>query len=385
MRASEESLFRAVFFFLGLGILVACQKNQTIAVQKSLQPLTETPHKSVATTAVVGGLVPTPPLDLPLVTPDEPAPDASSAIEAIPIQKRAGFSISSPASAGQWAGRLGAGWYLDWQAEGIAEDMPERWKMVRVTNHGYHPTLKKIQAIAKDDPGGVWIIGNEPDVIWQDNVPPETYARSYGRLYDTIKDADPTALIAVGGISQATPLRLQYLDRVLQAYQKFYGKPLPADWWTVHGYVLREQRNSWGVEIPPGFQEDQGILYEIGDHGRLDYFEKQLRDFRDWMKRNGYQDAPLALTEFGILMPAEYGFPPEFVAGYLKDTFKLLATLRDETTGYPDDDYRLVQRWAWFSLADPNFPTSDLADLEQDRLTLVGQAFREFVILSIEH
>jgi hypothetical protein len=296
------------------------------------------------------------------------------------VQARAGFGISTPTFPETWAERLGAGWYLDWRAVGTIDDRLDYWKLVRVTAQGYHPTLARIRIIAREDPGKIWILGNEPDVIWQDNVSPEAYARAYGQLYDTIKGADPTALIAVGGISQATPLRLKYLDRVLHAYQEIYGQPLPADWWTVHGYVLREQRNSWGVEIPPGFQEDQGILYEIGDHGRLDYFEKQLRDFRDWMKRNGYQNAPLALTEFGILMPSEYGFPPEFVTGYLKDTFTLLTELRDETTGYPGDDFHLVQRWAWFSLSDPNYPTSNLADLEHDRLTLVGQAFREFVI-----
>ncbi len=98
------------------------------------------------------------------------------------------------------------------------------------------------------------------------------------------------------------------------------------------------------------------------------------------MERNGYQEAPLALTEFGILMPVEYGFPPEFVAQYLQDTFHLLDTMRDEKTGDPSDDYRLVQRWAWYSLADPTFPTADLADLEIDRLTLAGQAFRAYTL-----
>jgi hypothetical protein len=79
-------------------------------------------------------------------------------------------------------------------------------------------------------------------------------------------------------------------------------------------------------------------------------------------------------------MPAEYGFPPEFVVGYLRDTFYLLETLRDETTGYPYDDYRLVQRWAWYSLAEQTYATADLADLENDRLTPVGVAFREFTL-----
>jgi hypothetical protein len=252
--------------------------------------------------------------------------------------------------------------------------------MVRVTSQGYHPSLREIQEIARQQPGKVWILGNEPDVIWQDNIPPEKYAEAYHQLYDTIKGADPTASIAVGGVAQGTPLRFQYLDRVLQAYQSRYGTSLPADWWTVHGYVLREQHDSWGVEIPPGLKAEDGILYEISDHGRLDYFEKQLRDFRAWMARNGYQDVPLALTEFGILMPAEYGFPPDFVVNYLRSTFQLLATMRDPSTGYSPDDYHLVQRWGWFSLEDSTYSTSNLADLQHDRLTPVGEAFRNYVL-----
>jgi len=281
-------------------------------------------------------------------------------------------------SVGLWTGRLGASWYLDWQAKPKFAEPPEHWKTVRVLANRTKPSLGEIQKIAKDQPGHVWILGNEPDVIWQDNVTPERYAEAYHQLYDTIKGADPTALIAVGAVAQGTPIRLQYLDRVLQAYQSRYGQPLPADWWTVHGYVLREQRGSWGVEIPPGIDAEEGILYEISDHGRLDLFENQLRDFRSWMARNGYRGVPLALTEFGILMPGEYGFPPEFVADYLRDTFRVLDTMRDPASGYPSDEYRLVQRWAWFSLEDPTFPTANLAELENDRLTLVGKAFRDF-------
>jgi hypothetical protein len=252
--------------------------------------------------------------------------------------------------------------------------------MVRLTPVGYKPSLTKIRQLARQQPGQVWIIGNEPDVIWQDKVTPETYARAYHEIYQAIKDVDTTAKVAPAGISQVTPLRLEYLDRVLLTYQEKYQARLPADWWTVHIYVLREERNSWGVEIPPGFDVDQGALYEIADHGRLDLFEAQLREFRAWMKRNGYQDIPLAVTEFGILMPEEYGFPVKLVSQYLTNTFRLLATLRDPRSGYPPDEHRLVQRWAWFSLSDPNYPTSNLADLENDRLTPIGEAFRDFVL-----
>jgi hypothetical protein len=367
--------------------LVACQMGIAPAAEVVQRTVTVSPPATPTSTSSVGELVPTASPVLPTATP---TPVSTPTRLVIPTgdpsqpHVRIGFGISTSAQAAPWAQRMGASWYLDWRAADEHGNAPEHWKTVRVTAKGYQPSLAEIRKLAVKEPGHVWILGNEPDVIWQDNIPPEDYARAYGELYDTIKRADPSALIAVAGVAQGTPLRFQYLDRVVKAYQELYGQPLPADWWTVHGYVLREERKSWGVEIPPGIEADQGILYEISDHGRLDFFEKQLRDFRAWMQRNGYQGTPLALTEFGILMPGDYGFPPEFVVQYLHDTFDLLSSMRDEATGYPADDYHLIQRWAWFSLADPNYPTSDLADLENDRLTLVGEAFRDYVNANLE-
>ena len=47
----------------------------------------------------------------------------------------------------------------------------------------------------------------------------------------------------------------------------------------------------------------------------------------------------------------------------------------DEDLGYPEDGFKLVQKFAWFSLSDPYFPVSDLADLQSNSLTNVGKAF----------
>jgi len=88
--------------------------------------------------------------------------------------------------------------------------------------------------------------------------------------------------MAAAGISQATSLRLAYMDRVLDAYEERYGVSMPVDIWTVHGFVLREERGSWGVEIPPGFSVEHGRLYDVSDQAYLDLFETQLRSFRTW-------------------------------------------------------------------------------------------------------
>ena len=294
---------------------------------------------------------------------------------------RAGFSLSSQTNPEYWAQMLGSGWYIDWA---VQSDPPlnglEHWSMIRVNENCISPSLESIQAAAINFPGQVWIIGNEPDVIWQDNVTASKYAVFYHDLYQVIKSTDPTSLIALGGISQATPLRLKYLDQVLQSYQELYKETMPVDWWTVHGYVLREEKGSWGVDIPPGLDATQGELREVSDHGRIDLFEAQLRSFRQWMADRGYQETPLAVTEFGILMPSSYGFPAEFVIGYLEQTFTWLSQIEDKSIGYPEDAYHLVQKWNWFSLSDPTYSTSDLGDLSSGKLTIVGESFRNIIL-----
>lgn len=273
------------------------------------------------------------------------------------------------------------GWYLNWR---IVEAPPQpagmRFvQMVRVLKDGFYPELAVIRRAVQMNPGALWLIGNEPDVAWQDNATPEQYAATYHTLYRAIKDIDPTAQVAIGGVSQPTPLRMAYLDRILAAYRSQFGIEMPVDVWNVHAFILREERGSWGVGIPPGMAADQGRLYEIGDHADLEIFRQQIADFRRWMAERGLRDKPLIVTEYGILMPASYGFPPDAVAGFLADTFDFFLTARDPATGYPADDNRLVQAFNWFSVADKTYPTSNLFDPQTHAVTLVGEMFKAYV------
>jgi hypothetical protein len=319
--------------------------------------------------------------EIPQSQAQVPANSNEPNFTSMPLPSRVGFGSISALDPSSWGKRLNASWYLDWNIQyRRVSQSPEHWQMIRLSNGCSFPPPGSLAWLVLHYPGQVWIIGNEPDVIWQDSVTPEEYARQYHDLYQIIKTSDPSAIIATAGISQATPLRLAYLDKVLAAYQSSYRQPMPVDWWTVHGYVLREERGSWGVDIPPGFSANTGMLYEVSDHGRIDLFEQQLIAFRQWMANNGYRNTPLALTEFGILMPADYGFPTQFVQQYLMNTFRWLADTEDSTIGLPQDGNHLVQRWAWFSLVDPKFPTSNLADLQNGRLSPVGETFREFML-----
>lgn len=282
---------------------------------------------------------------------------------------------------------LGLGWYLDWTARHdlVVPEGIEYVQMIRLKEGVLHPDPETIATIARAHPGSLWLVGNEPDVEWQDDVDPDTYATLYHRAYAAIETSDPTALVAIGGVSQPTPLRMRYLDLILTSYRTQFGAEMPVDMWNVHNFVLREERGSWGVGIPPGMPDDAGMLYEIEDSGDLEIFRRQIVDFRTWMAERGYRDVPLIVSEYGILMPEDYGFPPQRVVGFLVGTFDFFLTATDPALGYPADDYRLVQKWCWYSLADTVYPTGNLFDPATGEMTVVGRGWEVYVAALLEH
>jgi hypothetical protein len=307
-------------------------------------------------------------------------------------RQRFGVSVASGPLTDYSVEELGIGWWLNWSVEAdpprlgrkdlwqISSSQIDFWQMVWVAEGGYIPDKDTIRAVAQANPGSYWLIGNEPDVPWQGNTTPETYARFYHELYHLLKAADPSTQVAIAGVAQPTPLRLAYLDRILDAYETQYAEPLPVDLWNVHNFILREERGSWGVDIPPGFQEDTGVLYEIDQHDDLDIFKQQIVDFRRWMADRGQRDKPLVVSEYGVLMPPDYGFDTERVQAFMIGTFDYFLTARDPELGYPADEDRLVQWWAWYSLDDTLYPAGNLFDPQTKAMTLLGAAFARYQI-----
>ena len=294
---------------------------------------------------------------------------------------------------------LRPGWYLNWSAgytttvaaAGIVVDAQpppaltvadmvvpadtdigmEFAPMVWVDGAQLRPPAEWLAATAAALPGRTWLVGNEPDVKWQGNSTPAEYARAYHLAYSTLKAADPTAQVAIGGVSQVTPLRLAYLDAVLEAYAAQFGAEMPVDVWNIHVFVLQEKAGDWGVDIPPGMTAEVGELWTIDDHDDLALVEAQIRRMRAWLVARGRPDMPLWITEYGILMPAEYGFDAERVRRFMLGSFDLFLTLRDPGLGYGADDDRLVQRWMWFSTGYELYPTGDLFTPEGRPTTLL--------------
>lgn len=269
---------------------------------------------------------------------------------------------------------LRLGWYIDYgaAAEPARPDGIEYVSIIHLRQTGPNsytasPNGTTLQNRVRANRGAAWIIGNEPDRrIFQNDMEPHLYATAYHHLDGLIKAADPTAKVYAGAIVQATPLRLRYLDMVLESHYRQFGAALRADGWAIHNFILNEAscqhyngdlRICWGADIPPGIDETDGIRITVNDNDNFDLFTQQIRAFRLWMHKRGYGGQPVLLSEYGVLMPVHYF--PEFdaarVNAFMNRTFDYLRTEVDPVLGDPNDGYRLIQRFAWYSTIDRNF------------------------------
>lgn len=348
-----------------------------------------------------------------------------------PRAARLGYSVTNgPLTRYPALPSLRAGWYMDW-AVTTAPERPDQIEYVQVIrlhqrlacglryhsdrtacpyaeplDYVFFPDADAIIAAAQSNPGSLWLIGNEMDrrdwaycIEWQgnhckvvgydgqDEMLPETYAVAYHDLAALVRGADPTAQIAIGGVIQATPLRLAYLTTVWDEYLARYGEPMPVDVWNVHNFILQEQRNNYGADIPPGSSADQGeYIGSTRTHVDLAIFDRQIRAFRQWMQERGQQEKPLIVSEFGVLYRNEVmgfaAFDATPVQEFMVGAFDYFLDTKDCTLGLAADECRLVQRWNWFSVdhsIDGFNPYGRLFAYDTLEMTSTGQRFQTYV------
>jgi hypothetical protein len=324
-------------------------------------------------------------------TPGAPPKSANSGQHFFPPygNARDRFGFDSGSLSGYDVAQLHAGWYSNWGAS-LNPTHPDQLVYVQLIR--FHagadpsdpaqvtvrPDRGTIARIAAAHPGSLWLMSNEPDSLYQgDPILPQVYATVYHDFYQHIKALDPTALIANGGIVQPTPCRLAYLDVVWDTYLETFGEPMPVDVWNTHAFILREVFGSWGASTPPGVDPDCGINYAIDDGDDIDILLTNIRAMRAWMKDKGYQDRPLIITEYGVLWPQWFApqFTPLRVSHFMTRTFDLFLDTTDAELGYPADDFRLVQAWAWYSLSDDELYNGHLFDSTSKTLSLMGATY----------
>lgn len=394
---SAVNLPRLALLLLASLLLAACVPGRLLTPPPTPEPLIPTlPPPPVFLAPKATATATRPPT--PTVTPALASPPASGGIT-LTATLTVTAAPTAPAFPTDWRQRIGIGvangsfeqytwgealpgWYLDWKIHlnPVRPAGIEFAQMVRLKQGQSLYALDDIARVARANPGSLWLIGNEPDVAWQDNSTPQQYVAAYHTLAERITQADPTARLAIGGISQVTPLRLRYLQTIWDLYRTQYGEVMPVDVWNMHAFVLREETDSWGVGLPPGFEDAaDGTLWNIEDHNRLDLVHEQVVALRRWMDAHGQRDKPLIVTEYGILMPADYGFGPDVVADFLAQSFDYFATASDAALGLPADDNRLVQRWCWYSTSDDIYPTGNLFSLPNLAPTDIFRAYAAYL------
>jgi hypothetical protein len=297
---------------------------------------------------------------------------------------------------------LNAGWYSDWSASANPSH-PDDLTYVQLvrfkagsdphdpTQVTVSPNRNTIANIAAAHPGSLWMMGNEPDSLYQGTpIYPDVYAHIYHEFYSYIKGLDPTAVIANGGIVQPTPCRMMYLDIVWDTYQQAYGEPMPVDVWNIHAFVLHEVYGEWGASTPPGVPTSCAMEYLIRDGDNINFFRQNLVAFRQWMANKGEQNKPLVISEYGILMPEYYPsgaplydedgrtFYPERVSQFMTQTFDMFLYETYPDVGYPEDGYRLVQAWAWYSLSEDQHYNGYLFHSDDKTISSMGQTYADY-------
>ena len=247
------------------------------------------------------------------------------------------------------------------------------------------------------NPGRLWIVGNEVErTNVQDDLMPDVYAKAYHDAYHFIKDRDPSAQVAVSGLVQVTPGRLQYLDIVWDSYVTMYGTPMSVDVWNMHIYILAEKfPNGSNAEAAIALGTDPAIaiwgsgsvasrcpnndVYCYAEHDDMGIFADQVVAMRQWMKNHGQQHKPLILSEYSLLFPYdqegdadpttcylrdEFGqcFTPERVSEFMEDSFNYLETATSTALGFPADNHRLMQQWLWYTVQDYGTFSSNLLE-----------------------
>lgn len=152
------------------------------------------------------------------------------------------------------------GSYMDWstRANPPHPNNMVYFPMIRPTSTGFWPSGADLAEAVRNTPSATWMIGNEAETVWMDNLTPEQYARAYHDATTAIKALDPTAKFAFTSIATVSTLRLAWLDMVLSEYRRLYGADPEVDMWTVHTYVVNEMANEWGAEIPTGIANAVG-------------------------------------------------------------------------------------------------------------------------------
>jgi len=154
--------------------------------------------------------------------------------------------------------------------------------------------------------------------------------------------------------------------------------------WNTHAFILREVYGSWGASTPPGVDPSCAMNYPVRDGDNVDILRDHLIAMRQWMKDREQQDKPLIISEYGVLWPEWFAdedgrtFPSVRVSHFMTQTFELFLDETYPEVGYPEDEHRLVQAWAWYSLSDDQNYNGYLFHSGSGEMSPMGRTYADY-------
>ena len=158
----------------------------------------------------------------------------------------------------------------------VAENLKYWLDFIRQTGHFDQPTY--------------WLIGNEPNVVGQDNTPPGLYAEALYEFSKAVRVADPRAVLIGPNVlnwdqtCQACPgftAGLTWTEAMRTAYRSRYGSEPPLNAWSIHTYSL-----DWNHL--PLINQSQDAL--------------QIQNLRSYLDKVAeLRNRPIWLSEFGVV------------------------------------------------------------------------------------
>ncbi len=269
-----------------------------------------------------------------------------------------GVHSHSPADYIDWYDyeNLGAGWFFTW-GYGAGHDgrgviVPEGMEFFPMLYSGRCSNNFKnyVNSHLEIYPNGTtFMIGNEFGYPIN-NI--DSYVEDYHNCYEMLKNINPTYKLATAA--------LQYYDE---------------------GVKFTDFREKYNAKY--GSYPDIGA-YRMNVYSGYNSLKAWVPRLRTKMKEWGDQDKDLIITESCVRDGGTFQNNVE----YLNEAFDYVTTSSNLYTGNPNDDYKLVQRFAWFclnggypgcSLFNPSLHGPGNYPPLKDELTPVGEAFVDWV------
>lgn len=282
---------------------------------------------------------------------------------------------------------LGNGWYFDWAYTGgnRANNNIEYMGLLAAgytDGTGLHPaeqapdTPESATCIKYKDyittqgkqiyPDNMrWTIGNE--IGWGDGRrSANQYANEFIKWYTCLKSINPTFQVGSGALvaldhqipdhggscaTNTSDSGRQFFTDYINEIKRIDSSKLP-DLFVNHAYT---------------YCRTGGIT--------VDNFKAEINEQRQLMKELGLQNKDLIIKEW-----ADFS---DNSVNYLNGTVSYLLSARDQNIGNPDDDYRLVQKWAWFIFVNtddiPVWKNAWLYNSHTSDLTALGYAYKSLI------